>query len=161
MRIHIYSNNTLYMHDYNTIDEVNEFDYENVIYINCHNHKLSNVDFINKFPNLQRLIASNNYLTHIPDHNNIEILDINTNKIIRLGYYPKLIKLYAFNNLIKHYSIPITVIELDISNNKLTRLNVNKKQLFSLFNIKYNNLEKTLQNKICNYSYANLNTIYE
>ncbi len=128
--------------DYNNINEIEPYLYNDVIYINCHNHKLTNIEFITRFPNLKTLIASNNFLTCIPDHKNIQILDINTNKIRILGYYPKLIKLYAFNNLITSYNVPEMVFELDISNNRLTHLNFRINQIFSLFNINYNYLKK-------------------
>ncbi len=128
--------------EYTNINEVEPYLYKDVIYINCHDHKLTSVEFITRFPNLKTLIASNNFLTSIPDHNKIQILDVNTNKLRQLGYYPKLIKLYAFNNLITNYNVPNMLFELDISNNRLSNLNFNKNQIFSLFNINYNYLHK-------------------
>jgi hypothetical protein len=140
MKIQIKLDDVLYIENYKSIDEINEEFYNNVIYINCDSHGLTNIEFINRFPNLKTLIASNNLLSDIPDHYNLEVLDVNTNKIKRLGFYPKLLKLFAFNNLIKHYNVPFTVYQLDLSNNKLRYLNLNKKQIFTLFNINYNNL---------------------
>jgi hypothetical protein len=164
MRIKVFINDIT--NDYTNIDDIEPCFYDNVIYINCHDHKLKNIDFINKFPNLRILIASNNYLTYTPDHSKLEILDVNTNKITKLGVYPKLLKLYAFNNLLYEYSVPITVFELDLSNNKLRKLNYNKKQIFLLFSIKYNNLDillskKNKYNNLYEKSTDYLYTIYE
>ncbi len=141
MKIKIKVNNVIYIDDYESLYEIDEEFYNNVIYINCHNHKLTNVEFINRFPNLKTLIASNNLLTYVPDHANLEVLDVNTNKIRQLGYFPKLLKLYAFNNLMTSYNVPFSVFQLDLSNNKITHLNFNRKQIFSLFNINYNNIK--------------------
>ncbi len=141
MKIKIQVDNILYYDEYESVDEVEEEFYKNVIYINCNNHKLTNIEFINRFPNLKTLIASNNLLTYVPDHANIEVLDVNTNKIRQLGYFPKLLKLYAFNNIMTDYNVPFSVYQLDLSNNRLKYLNFNKKQIFSLFNIKYNNFK--------------------
>ncbi len=145
---------------YESIDEIDPMHYNNVCYINCHDHKLLNVDFINDFPNLKVLIASNNLLTYVPSHNNLEILDVNTNKVHKLGNYPKLLKLYAFNNLLTHYNVPLTLFELDLSNNRLTILNYNKKQIFSLFCINYNRLTNK-KDKIISNSFNQLSIIHE
>ncbi len=146
---------------YENIEDIDRLHYNNIIYINCHDHKLLDVDFINYFPNLKVLIASNNLLTEIPSHNKLEILDVNTNKIKKLGFFPKLLKLYAFNNLITQYNVPLSLFELDISNNRLIKLNYNKHQIFSLFCIKYNRFTDKKPDKIINTSYNQLSIIYE
>ena len=160
MRVKFLNGDITNIEDFESIDNIDPNLYNDVIYINCHGHKLTNVEFIIRFPNLKTLIASNNSLSYVPNHNKLEILDINTNKIRQLGLYPKLLKLYAFNNLITKYNVPITVYELDISNNRLVKLNYNKKQLFTLFNIKYNNLNSKTETKY-NCLYENLQIIYE
>jgi hypothetical protein len=146
---------------YENIEDIDILHYNNVVYINCHDHKLLNVDFINYFPNLKVLIASNNLLNEIPSHNNLEILDINTNKVKKLGNYPKILKLYAFNNLLTQYNVPLTLFELDLSNNKLIKLNYNRKQIFLLFNINYNKLDENETDTIIDNHYNKLSIIYE
>jgi hypothetical protein len=164
MKIKIKVDNVIYYDDYESFEEVDAEFYNNVIYINCNNHKLTNIEFINRFPNLKTLIASNNFLTHIPDHQNLEVLDVNTNKIRQLGYYPKLLKIFAFNNILTYYNVPFSVYQLDLSNNRLKYLNFNKKQIFSLFNIEYNNFKNETKHIDFNTTQCNnidLYTIYE
>ncbi len=160
MRIKFLSGDITNTEEYESIDDIEPCFYDNVIYINCHEHKLTSLEFINRFPNLRTLIASNNLLTYVPGHNKLEILDVNSNKIRNLGLYPNLLKLYAFNNLITQYNVPFKVFELDLSNNRLIKLNFNKKQIFTLFSIKYNNLNSKNTDRH-NYTYENLSVIYE
>jgi Leucine-rich repeat (LRR) protein len=161
MRIKILINGIINTYEYDSIEEIDAAFYKDVIYINCNDHKLKNITFISRFPNLQTLIASNNKLTHIPSHNRIQILDVNTNKLRSLGIYPNLIKLYAFNNLINKYCAPSKLIELDISNNRLTELIINKRQILTHLNIEYNYLPSTHEYKPQNNLYNNLDIIYE
>ncbi len=140
MKVHLMINNVLNINEYSTFEEIDKSFYDNIIYINCHNHKLNNINFITLLPNLIKLVASKNNLTDIPNHDNLEYLDINTNKLNKLGHYPKLIKLFAFRNFINSLIISDKMEEIDISNNLLHYVHINKRNNLKKLIVSYNKL---------------------
>ena len=140
MKVHLIINNILNINEYSNFEEIDKSLYDNIIYINCHNHKLNNINFITLLPNLIKLIASQNNLIDIPNHDNLEYLDINTNKLNKLGKYPKLIQLFAFRNFINSLIISDKMEEIDISNNLLNYVYINKRNNLRKFIVSYNKL---------------------
>lgn len=102
---------------YNSIADIPEDDYEYVWFLCCSHNNLTNIDFINKLPNLKELDASNNIITRMPIHDSIEYLDMHNNKLQVFPSLLNLIEVDISNNNINEIFCSPNITLLNISNN--------------------------------------------
>jgi hypothetical protein len=121
--IHINNTDNDYI-TFSSIEEIPKEYYKDIVYLNCYNSNIYNIDFIKEMPNLIKLIASNNFIKELPQHDKLEYIDINTNQINIVPYFPNIKQLHIHFNNINKFPYLSTLEILDISNNFLIELQV-------------------------------------
>ncbi len=154
---------------FSSIEEIPKEYYNSIVYLNCYNCNINNIDFIKDMPNLIKLIASNNYIKDLPYHDKLEYVDINTNQISVIPEFPNIKELYIFANNIINFPYLSTLEILDISNNFLKELKVpyniiklycNYNNITKLVFIKNTMDDRLVELNISNNQIANINFIF-